>query len=455
MKRYIITSAQACAKPLKTFWEGLQNYAKFNDAEIIVLPMHGISAKEDYDRVRHEFDDYIVEGKFRFNSNLCIEQFHVQPQNIDPATSQKRFAQRTTSLIFASPKQRLVPVTHSNKKFPKFLITTGAVTVPNYATEKHHNAERRRRGSIAKRDHEYGAIIVEIENDKEFRMRNIVADTTGKFVDLGTLYDGYRCREAKLEAMVLGDWHSGQTEPTIKKITLDMVKELKPKRLILHDFFDGHSVSHHTERKPVREKLLHQYDKGYHVLSRELKGCLNDLKQLSRRVKDGKIYIIWSNHHDFLPRYLEEVRFRLDMTNYRAAIKILNHIAAKDYNDGVKFGIGLCGKIPNNVKFLKEDQDLKVRGYQLASHGHKNGGFYGYSSINQKEQSLGKSISGHCHSAQKLRQTFSVGTCLPTNMFYMRGQPSAWTHSHALLWETGTVQLIHIFNGKWKIGNGR
>ena len=451
MKRYIITSAQANSLPLKRFWEGLKYYAKLYSAEIIVLPLHGISAKEDYFMLNDEFKPYLLKTQLRLNSNLRIEQFHVQPQNIDPATSQKRFAQRTTSLVFASPKQRIVPIPHSNKKYPKWLMTTGAVTVPNYASDESHNAERRRRGSIAKRDHEYGAIIVEIENNKEYRIRNILADTRGKFVDMGTLYDGNSTRPAKLEAMILGDWHAGQTDPIIKKVTYQMVKELQPKRLILHDFFDGHSVSHHVERKPVREKLIHQYDKHFHILKDELKLCLRDLKRFTKLAE--KVYIVWSNHHDFLPRYLEEVRFRFDMPNYRLALKILSYLAEKAYNNGVEFGMSLFGKIPDNVKFLREDEDLKVRGYQLAAHGHKSGGFRGYGSINQKETALGKSISGHCHSAEKQRQTFTVGTCISPDIFYMRGQPSKWTHSHALLWETGTVQLIHIFNGKWKIGN--
>lgn len=451
MKRYIITSAQSSIGPLRNFWEGLKNYANIMDAEIIVLPLHGQSAKQDYNNINDEFKPYLLLDKLRLNSNLYIEQFHVQPQNIDPATSQKRFAQRTTSLIFASPKQRLVPISHSHKKYPKFLMTTGAVTRPNYASELDSNAERRRRGSIAKRDHEYGAVIVEIEDDKKLRVHQILADTKGKFVDMGVMYNGKKTGIASLDVMVAGDWHSGQTDPIVKKATYQMIRELQPKRLILHDFFDGHSVSHHIEKKPVREKLIHQYDKGLHLLAEELRGCLKDLKKFSGLIPNGKIYIVWSNHHDFLPRYLEEVRYRFDFPNYRLAIKILNHIAAKDYNDGVQYGINLFGKIPKNIKFLREDEDLKVRGYQLAAHGHKSGGFAGYGSIKQREKSLGKSISGHGHKAEKIRQTYTIGTCLPRNMFYMRGHPSAWTHSHALLWETGTVQLIHIFDGKWKI----
>jgi len=445
--KYIITSAQSCSKPLRKFWIGLQNYAKLNDAEIIVLPLIGISAQEDWDDIVPELQPFVLKTDKRLNSNLFIRQAHVQPQNIDPATSQERFAQRTSSTIAASPKQRLKPISHSNNKYPKYIIFTGALTEPNYASGLDHNAERRRRGNIAKLDHEYGAIIVDIINDKEYRWRNILANTSGKFIDLGIMYDGKKQHEAKLDAMVLGDIHVGSSDPTVLKVTKEMVAKLKPKRLILHDFFDGHSVSHHIVRQPVRQRLLQQYDRGFHNLDEELRLCHKELTQFSKLA--DKVFLVWSNHHDFLPRYLEEVRFSEDMTNYRTAVRILGHIAAKDYNDGVKFGIGLKGKIPANVKFLKEDDDLKVRGYQLAAHGHKSGGFRGYGSIKQRENALGKSITGHSHSGEKLRQTYIVGTCLPRNMFYMRGQPSKWTHTHALLWSTGTVQLIHIINGKW------
>lgn len=448
MKRYIITSAQACSNPLSNFWLGLKNYSKLNNAQIIVLPMIGISAREDWDKIVPELQPFLLKTDKRLNSNLYIRQSHVQPQNIDPATSQERFAQRTSSTISASPKQRLKAIPHSNNKYPKYIIFTGSVTKPNYASGMHHNAERRRRGNIAKLDHEYGAIFVDIVNDKEYRWRNILADTMGKFVDLGIMYDGNKRRMAVLDAMVLGDIHVGSSDPVVLKVTKQMVAALKPKRLILHDFFDGHSVSHHMGKQPVRQRLLQQFDRGHHSLDVELKLCHRELVSFAKLAE--KVYIVWSNHHDFLPRYLEEVRFANDMRNYRTAVRILGHIAAKDYNDGVKFGISLKGKIPSNVRFLREDDDLKVRGYQLAAHGHKSGGFGGFGSIKQKENSLGKSITGHCHSSEKLRQTYTVGTCLPRNMFYMRGQPSKWTHTHALLWSTGTVQLIHIINGKWR-----
>lgn len=58
------------------------------------------------------------------------------------------------------------------------------------------------------------------------------------------------------------------------------------------------------------------------------------------------------------------------------------------------------------------------------------------------------------HKAQALRDTFTVGTMLPLTMYYMRGYPSDWSHSHAFLYDTGVVQLVNIIpgsEGKWKL----
>ena len=92
--------------------------------------MIGNSAKEDVDKLHRLFKDHydIEEGKRKLNNNIQVEQFNVRPYQIDPLVGLNRFAQRETTLVFASPKQRLKPVAHSNHKYPKFLVTTGACT---------------------------------------------------------------------------------------------------------------------------------------------------------------------------------------------------------------------------------------------------------------------------------------------------------------------------------------
>ena len=193
MKRFVVSSAQACASPHSFFWKGLKHYAKLNKAEIIILPMIGMSAVKDQDwhNIHEMFKDYLEYGKRNLNSNIKIEQFNIRPYQIDPATGLQRFIQQDCSVIFASPKQRLVPVSHSLEKYPKFLITTGCVTRPNYATSDDVSAERRRLGNIATRDHLYGAVVVEVVNDEMYHFRHLRANKRGEFVDCYFAPDAY------------------------------------------------------------------------------------------------------------------------------------------------------------------------------------------------------------------------------------------------------------------------
>ena len=432
------------------FWKGLLSYSKKNNAELILLPRIGKSAEEDMETGNYPeiFRDYLQFKKMKLNSNISIEQFSIRPYQVDPLTGLNRFAQQDTSLIFASPKQRLRPISHSFQKLPKFLMTTGACTRPNYATSADVSAERRRLGGIARRDHIYGALVVEIVDNNIYHFRHIRANSRGEFVDLGVFYSGFKTKEAKLEAMVLGDWHSGQSDYETIKATYEMIATLKPKRVILHDFFDGHSVSHWIAKKPIRERLIHIVDKGLWTLEGELKLAYHELVKLSELVEE--VIVVFSNHHAFLHRYLEEGRFVNEPHNFRIAVKLLSFMAEKDHNDPVKRGVQMFGKLPRNVRFLRDGEDCKVRGYQLGAHGDKSQSM-GYGSMNTKEEAWGKSCSGHCHKAQIMRNTYTVGTCLPLDMFYMRGYPSDWTHTHALLWDTSTIQLLNIINGKWKL----
>lgn len=454
MERYIISSVQAKASPHSHFWEGLKNYAKKRHAKIILLPMIGNSATDDQDwkveNIHEAYRPYLEYKRRDLNNNLRIEQFNIRPYQVDPITGLERFAQQGTSLIFASPKQRLVAIAHSHRKYPKMLITTGAATRPNYATSDDVSAERRRLGNIALRDHLYGAVVVEIMDNEIFHFRHIRANHEGVFVDLGVVYDGDKTRAATLEAFVAGDWHFGQSDPLVIETTKKMIAELQPKRLFLHDFFDGHSVSHHIDKKPVREKLIQIYDKKLHLLDKELADGQAELMELHRIMEGREINLVFSNHHLFLHRYLEEGRFAKDMPNFRTSAELLRYMAEKDYNDPVQAGYNKYGKLPRNIRFLREDQDYKVYGYQLAAHGDHNWARMGYDSMKGNETNFGKSVVGHSHSVAILRNSYRVGTCLPLNQFYMRGYPSKWSHTHALLWNTGTVQMISIINGQWR-----
>lgn len=369
-KTYVITSAQALAKPNNYFLDSLESYVDKIHAELIILPMIGNSASEDY--IPENFHKRILDYGLLYqtkplNENIGIEQFNVRPYQIDPITGLQRFAQREKSLVFASPKQRWSYIPHSNSKMPKALITTGASTKPNYATSQDVSAERRRLGNIALRDHEYGAIVVEILNEKKYHWRNLNSQKNGKFSDLSVEYDGRKTRDVRPLAMVCGDWHIGYTDKKVRRVTLDIIAEYKPKRLILHDFFNGHSVSHHMQKQLIYQLIREGADKGNLSLEEELFLCGKELEKIANAVDKGQIYVPQANHLEFLDRYLDESRFTKDPINARIALKLASAYA--DGKNPVEEGIRYVYGVPENVTFLTRWDDLKVKGYQLGNHG--------------------------------------------------------------------------------------
>ena len=449
-ERFLITAAQAEIAPNEALLESMETYARTVDASIIILPMIGQNAKQDWTELDPAFADHEVEyGKRKLNENIQIEQFHVRPYQIDPVQGLNRFAQRERTQVFASPKQRLKPVAHSTRKHPKFLVTTGAVTNPNYATSSDVSAERRRLGNIALRDHVFGGLVVEVKDSKTYYMRHITSNGRGSFIDLGVKYDGGEVTgEQRCEALVLGDYHCGRTDRDVLESTYQMIKDMNPKRLVLHDYFDGHSVSHHVDKQFITQAILQQQDLGHTSLAQELKQCNDELQILSGMTDE--VVVVMSNHNEFLWRYLNEGRFIKDKENARLGFRLASFMAEKDENDPVEFGIRLMGKLPKNIRFLKRTDDYRVRGYQLGAHGDKGVGF-GYGSMTSKENDYGASISGHVHKAQTLRRTHTVGTMLPLDMYYLRGNPADWSNSHAAIYDNGAVQHLIINKGEYKL----
>ena len=426
---------------------GLEKYCKINDAELILLTMNGMDATErrlnSYFQ-KHELAKQVYspeQRNFKLNKNCIVSDMIVPPQNVDPATGRDRHVQGDQTTIYAHPKQRFKSVAAGNGRFPKLLITTGACTYPNYNQTNH-------RGDLAKREHSYGAVIVEIINDELFNVRHIRSHKNGKFIDMGHVYNGSKLekRKANVEALVLGDIHLGDEDPVTVLANDEMIRYFKPKRLFLHDFLNGHSVNHHERHNLMTRTIA--YEQGRLSIEEELRMANREINRLGRIMKKGEVNVIYSNHGFFLDRYLESGTFVNEPWNAKIAVKLAD--AMLDGENPVEKGIKMMGAVPSNVKFLKLRDDYKVWGWQLASHGHKGiSGARG--SIRSREVGHGKSITGHTHAPEVLRKTIIVGTSTKLDLPYTEGSMSRWLPANAVLYEGGLVQLLPIVNGKWKM----
>lgn len=426
-KKYIVTTAVVGAPVCQKSLQSIKKYCKLNKAELLILVSADPAAcvSDGLDEILKE--ENIVFEDTHLNDNLKISSIKMSAKQIQPHTGLGRFGQRNTSMIFGSPKQNLDYVSVANNKLPHALMTTGAVTLPAYQTNRYMS---RRTSYIAEHDHVMGAIIIEIENEKVFHFRQIQFSDEGVFYDLGVKYDGNKSPlQTQLLGVVLGDWHTTHTDPVIREVTFDFLNVYKPQNLFVHDCFNGDSINHHVIGRNITKAQI-----GNITLKEELdlnKDELNIFKTLT-----DKLVVVKSNHDYWIDRYLDECRFIYDSVNFRLSLDL----AAAKYDGKDPFAHYINDP---EITFLKRDEDFILKGIQLGAHGDIEG------SMSKAETSFGSAIIAHSHSAAILRGIYRVGTSTPLKEGYVTGS-TAWTNSHCIINEDGSRQLINFINGKYR-----
>lgn len=450
LETLIITSAQGNATPNKKFLEGLEYLSDKYDAKLIVLPIAGANIKET--EINHLLQPYLFTGKLnRINSNLQIRDICVPPQNKDPTAGKKELVGRyNSSIIYGHSKQRYQAIPTFNSGLPRYLYTTGSVTQPNYKRTNH-------RGDTAHREHQLGALLVNIHDKRIFSIRNIRAMRNGKFCDMGVEYNGGKEKKAKVDSIVVGDTHYGVHDKRSHEIMYEMIKEFNPKSVFLHDFFDGGSINHHEEKSNLlRARKAMQ---GGLNLKDELQMGAKELKKLGSKFPRTTFNLVASNHHRFLRDYIENPKLwgikdihNADVGSYLFNQAINN--TEEDIDDIqflIKTGYTHYGNIPKNIKFLKYSDSIRKFGFQLASHGDKGAnGSRGGTARARSVIGGGKSISGHSHSMEIYGDTFIVGTSAKLNQVYTQGSANAQIGANAILYSNGMVQMLPFIEGVWR-----
>jgi hypothetical protein len=445
-KRFVITTAVVEKAVHVDFFKSIKNYCSRQKAKMLVLPCQDVASKNrafnwNLDGILK--GEHIVFNDLKLNTNLFISSIKLSAKQINPLTGLSRIGQRHGSFVYASPKQSLEYVADSNSKgIPRALMTPGAITAPDYNTDQYMSA---RTSYIAENDHVLGAVIVELDNNNLFHFRQIQANPeTGSFYDLGVQYsaDG-KIKTVRPEALILGDWHSGSTDPVAKAVMRQLANDVKPKNLILHDLFDGKSITHHNEGKPLVKARNAMNNK--HSLKQELEGVSKDLTELLTWV-DNSIIVVKSNHDEHLDRYLVEGRYVNDPQNHYEALKLAQLLL--EGKDVLKEVISESLKQPERLYWLKRDDSYKIGKVECGAHGDLGAnGSKGAS--NSLEKAYGNCVVGHSHTAKITRGVYYVGTTSLMKLDYVKG-PSSWTHTSSLIYENGERQLINVINGKYK-----
>jgi len=432
-KVYFLTSVVPGADIHTGFLASIKTFCRKRNAELLLLPTPFACSPEDslpeeilgLDNILHK--DFYLSKKIRFAA------IPIKPQAVDPVTGLQRQSQKDGSFIFASPKQRLKLVPNGQVKYPHAMMGTGALTTPRYKDD--------RIGRIAFEDHVIGGLIVEVNGPTEYHFRQVQADDKGAFIDLGNEYSASGIKWVGAEVLVPGDIHAMETDPAVKAVIIELLEKFKPKYTIIHDLLSGISVNHHE-----RDQLI---SRALNFVTLEEESRLTYLELLSYAKKSNKLYVVRSNHDIWIDDYVEEMIYRNEPHNYKFASMIANQ--KMDGRIGIEAAIRHFerrGELAN-VTFMQEDEDLILtpKKIQFGAHGHRGpNGSRG--TLRSMEMSYGRSMSGHTHVPEILREARSVGTSTHTRLPYNKGS-SSWLQTLGMTYYNGSTQLINIINGKY------
>lgn len=441
-KKFVITTAVNNKKVFKPFYNSIKNYCTRNNAKLLLIPCADIFSKfktENY----WNFDPLLKNETFVFkdaklNDNLFICSIKMSAKHINPTVGLYRIAQNYGSYIFASPKQDLEYSVSSpyNNKIPSAMMTTGAITVADYETDRYMSE---RVSYIAENDHIMGAIIVEIQDDKIFHFRQIQAAENGSFIDMGIMYNQKSVKNVNTH-IVLGDWHSGETDPVVKKATEKLCKKLNVKNAFVHDIFNGTSISHHDYEdsvKMAKQELL---------LEDELQIVGKELNDIGSWIQD-KIYVVKSNHDLWINQYLRNNDYAEDSQNQYLACDLWRQL--HDNIDPLKYGVEVYGglKNKNKVYWFGIDEPFSIGGVYLSAHGHVGKSGKRNPTLKELEKAYSSCIVGHIHSGAIYKKVFRVGKS--TGRLPYQVGPDTNTSTHCLLYDNGMRQLINIIDGNF------
>lgn len=455
---YVITSAQNATPIHERGFQSLLTYCKVNDAKLLVLPyryrnptsMWSEKAQKD-DWWAPELLPYLLNQRVDLTKNLVVlGDIMTQPTAARPLDGFETITGGKSGIV-GHPKLELVTIATPQSKLPKILTTTGAITKKNYIPSK--------AGKKGEHHHTFGAAVVEVDGDK-FYLRQINITRDGSFCDLLHEYDGAERRAyARVPALVMGDTHVEVVDANVVVATFtaadSMVSMLKPEQLVWHDVLDGAAKNHHERGRTFHEYVKHWAKRNN--VEAEVNRTFTFVDNVTPR--DTENIFVASNHNDFLREWVENTDPRADPENVMFWAETYLAVIRSKETGWTPSGVAVQDafaywgrkklKTAAQATFLRRAQPFQIRGIEVSYHGDRGPG-----GVRGSRAGFGKigvkSIIGHTHAPGIMDGCYQVGTSSRLDLSYAAGTPSAWLHTHCLIYPNGKRSLLHIIDGKWR-----
>lgn len=459
--KYILTSAQNNTHIHEHFWLNLMTYASHIGARIMVSRFtydkdsYGRGSVKPGKEPKKSDEGLWYDPAFREFENderirLAPDLVWCGEMNILP-TAQRPLSRMHTysgadSAIVPHAKIAMESVAQMKGTPAKMLYTTGTVTQRNYIQKK--------AGIVAEFHHCFAALLVEVDEDGDWFVRQINADDDGNFQDLGCVVEDQEVTEGNnIEAIVWGDIHADSLDPAITEACWGregVLDSLQPRYQFLHDLLDFRSRNHHDVRDP-HKRFRRFVERREEVLAEVLRSA-----QFVGRANRPwcETVVVDSNHDEALEKWLREGDYRTDPVNaifflemQLAKYKALTHLEGRDFHT-YEHAMRQCGVHERDARFLRPDESFVVAGVEHGMHGHlgPNGARGNAGNLSRIGH---KSNVGHAHSAGIWDGLYVAGIMGDLDQGYNVG-PSSWSRTFTATYPSGKRCQITMRGTKWR-----
>lgn len=447
--RFVLTTAQNNTKVHSKFWATLQHFCKVNDAQLGVSKI--TYNKNGWQKVTTDseglwYDErlapyFITEQVQVADGLLFCAELDILPTAALPLRGLDNYTGPHSGII-PHPKQQLKSLATMKHDEPKFLYSTGAVTLRNYI--------QRKAGQVAQYHHVFGALFVEVDLAGNWFVRQLNSDEDGVVYDLDRVYGPGWDKPAKefgRPIVTLGDIHLEKLDPVAWGGAELMLYDLRPDAVFLHDLIDFEHRNHHNKKDPIF--LVGQQKRP--TVERSLHRAADWLEEFELHHPDTQVYVVKSNHDEAFERWIKEGSGFLDPTNLRfwheCNYRWMDAVEREDDVDPLASVIRGRAPLPR-TRFLRADESLVLRDIEHGMHGHL--GPRGAKGTPAGFRQLGrKANTGHTHEAGIIDGQWTAGVLGNKDMGYNRG-PSGWSTSHIITHPNGKRQMVTQRGDKYR-----
>lgn len=458
--RWILTAAQDDTDVHLGFWTNINAFANSIGAQVSVSGFtyqHAIHTDKHTraSRFREEVRPFLRSEPMECGPVLWCAEMNILPTAVMPLSGMDAYP-RGRDAVFPHAKHQLVTVPQAKGDHVPVLMTTGAVTIPNYIDKK--------AGQKAKFHHILGFVLVEVNSKGESWCYQVHAQPDGSFQHLDTVVrKGQISKNNRIEAIVHGDVHA----PHISQQMIDgvwggsgasMMEALRPSFQFFHDLYDFRAYSRHTEGDHfhhVRMGTQEQLSVPEHIAM----GVRFLTDQAARDY--CKTVVVKSNHDARFDRWAKKpLPTQTDLENslfwHKSRVAALE--AIRDGDDAFDLLLWAMRTAAGeetlrDVSFIPYGGSFtichEVGGIECGWHGDEgpNGAKPSPTAYAKMAKRI---IRGHSHSPGVLDGLMTVGILGDLDQEYNTG-PSSWKHASAVVYPNGKRTLVFLTpDGRWR-----